>query len=405
MAVREIINSNDITIIFFITLSGRCYHHLFIIILFDVSPSIKFNGAIYFFNISFFFPSFLITFANTMAQKIDFTNDIRGTLAEQVRLFPHDLTFVLTDSNTRRWCWPLIEGLDALSHAQLITVPAGDEHKNLDSLTHVWTALQEGGATRHSLLINLGGGMVTDLGGFAASTFKRGIGFINIPTSLLAMVDASVGGKTGINFGGLKNEVGTFCQAFSVIICTDFLKTIDHDNLLSGYAEMVKHGLISDNDTWAKLINTPLLLAEQLATSVAVKERIVEEDPDEQNIRKALNFGHTIGHAIESFYEGRLLHGHCVAYGIVGELYLSCLKKNFPTDKMRQTVRFIREHYATPAITCDDYPTLLSLIRHDKKNVAGQINFTLLSNIGEISINQTVTDEEIMEALDFIREG
>jgi len=344
-----------------------------------------------------------------MTQQVDFTHDIKGTLSEKKRLIPHDLTFVLTDSNTHRLCWPLVEGLDELSKAQIITIPAGDEHKDLESLTIVWKALQTGGATRHSLLINLGGGMVTDLGGFAASTFKRGISFINIPTSLLAMVDASVGGKTGINFGGLKNEVGTFCQANSVIICTDFLQTLDNDNLLSGYAEMLKHGLISNDETWTELLDSDLDVAPHLShlleKSVAVKERIVTEDPNEQGIRKALNFGHTIGHAIESFFEGRLLHGHCVACGMVCELYLSCLKKGFPTEKMRQTVRFIHEHYATPAITCDDYPTLLALMRHDKKNKAGQINFTLLSDIGDICINQTVTDDEIMEALDFLREG
>ena len=259
--------------------------------------------------------------------------------------------------------------------------------------------------------------MVTDLGGFAASTFKRGINYINIPTTLLAMVDASVGGKTGINFRGLKNEVGVFSNASTVILDTQFLQTLDAENICSGYAEMLKHGLISNSEMWAELINFKLespdlsMLQRMVADSVAVKQRIVTEDPLEQGIRKALNLGHTIGHAFESFalspqtsHLSPLLHGYAVAYGLVCELYLSAAKTGFPTDKMHQTVGFIKEHYGKMAITCDDYPTLLELMTHDKKNVAGTINFTLLGGIGDIRINQTATKEEIFEALDFYRE-
>lgn len=346
-----------------------------------------------------------------MKQQIIFTQDIRSALADVVKDIPHDRLFVLTDTNTRQYCLPLVD----LPEAVVITIPSGDANKELNSLSHVWSALQEGRATRHSLLINLGGGMVTDLGGFAASTFKRGISFVNIPTTLLSMVDASVGGKTGINFGGLKNEVGTFCEAACVIISTSFLQTLDQENILSGYAEMLKHGLISQQHTWAELLNYQLEelkkqekleeLETLLRKSIAVKERIVTEDPHEHGIRKALNLGHTIGHAIESFFQGRLLHGYCVAFGLIAELYLSCIKTGFPTEKMRQTVRFIRSHYGTADITCDDYPTLLALMQHDKKNMANDINFTLLADIGDIRINQTCTDEEIKEALDFLREG
>ena len=263
-------------------------------------------------------------------------------------------------------------------------------------------------------MLNLGGGMVTDLGGFAASTFKRGINYINIPTTLLAMVDASVGGKTGINFRGLKNEIGVFNNASSVILHTQFLKTLDHENICSGYAEMLKHGLISNVPMWAELLNFDLdqpdywQLQRMVADSVAVKERIVEEDPTEQGIRKALNLGHTIGHAFESFALARqtpVLHGYAVAYGLICELYLSCLKTGFPTEQMHQTVRFIRDNYGRMDISCKDYPTLLELMTHDKKNTAGQINFTLLGGIGDIRINQTATQEEILTALDFYREG
>ena len=398
-------------------------------------------------------------FANDMAQKVIFSEQLERTLETAIGECHPDRLFVLTDDNTRRLCWPVVKDYGCLAAAQLITIPAGDEHKNLTSLSHVWQQLQQGGATRHSLMVCLGGGMVTDLGGFAASTFKRGIAFINIPTTLLAMVDASVGGKTGINFGGLKNEVGVFSEAQAVIICTRFLQTLDMQNVLSGYAEMLKHGLISNKEHWAELLRFPIEglnrqdvedssggqdpsggLASLLARSVAVKERIVEADPHEQGLRKALNLGHTIGHAIEEWSfkptpnpsrgEGSLgtlsgvkanqaplpsggdgggsssplLHGYAVAYGLVGELYLSAVKCHFPTDRLRQTVQFVREHYGTPVITCNDYPALLRLMTHDKKNTAGTINFTLLSDIGELQLNQSATDEEICEALDFLRE-
>ena len=260
--------------------------------------------------------------------------------------------------------------------------------------------------------MNVGGGMVTDLGGFAASTFKRGIAYINIPTTLLAMVDASVGGKTGINFGGLKNEIGVFNNARSVIIDTEFLRTMDCENILSGYAEMLKHGLISDEAMWAELVGFDIerpdldALRGMVARSVAVKERIVGQDPTERGLRKALNIGHTVGHAFESLALRRkpVLHGYAVAYGLVCELYLSALKAGFPTDKMHQTVAFINEHYGKMPITCDDYPALLELMTHDKKNTAGTINFTLLGGIGDIRINQTASKDEILDALDFYRE-
>ena len=249
--------------------------------------------------------------------------------------------------------------------------------------------------------------------GFAASTFKRGISYSNIPTTLLSMVDASVGGKTGINFGGLKNEIGVFNNARSVILDTVFLKTMDEENLLSGYAEMLKHGLISNEPMWAELMRfSPLTsnlqpLAKMVADSVAVKQRIVLEDPTEQGIRKALNLGHTAGHAFESLALERkpVLHGYAVAWGLIVELWLSCVKTGFPQDKMRQTVSFILEHYGRMTITCDDYPHLLELMHHDKKNTGSDINFTLLGGIGDIRINQTASEEEIKEALDFYRES
>lgn len=349
-----------------------------------------------------------------MKQKVVISGNLERDLVNAISECEHDRIFVLTDETTQQLCWPKIKNFKALKNSTPIIIKATDTHKNLDTLSQVWQALSNGGATRHSLMINLGGGMVTDLGGFAASTFKRGIDFINIPTTLLAMVDASVGGKTGINFGGLKNEIGVFSDSRFVIINTQFLDTLDHDNICSGYAEMLKHGLISDEHTWAELVtfdlDTPDLsqLQRMVAESIKVKERIVEADPHEHGIRKALNLGHTMGHAFESFAMRRgtpILHGYAVAYGLISELYMSARKTAFPTDRMHQTVRFIRENYGTFNITCDDYPTLIELMRHDKKNTSGIINFTLLGNVGDIRINQTANEEEIKEALDFFREG
>ena len=345
-------------------------------------------------------------------QKVIISENLREALTEAVRECPHDKMFVLVDETTERLCLPVIAAFECMREAQTIVIGATDANKTIDSLSHVWSELQRMGATRHSLMVNLGGGMVTDLGGFAASTFKRGISYINIPTTLLSMVDASVGGKTGINFGGLKNEIGVFNNARSVILDTTFLSTLDHENILSGFAEMLKHGLIDSENHWAELLSEEVRVkseefAAALEKSVAVKQRIVTEDPTEQGIRKALNLGHTAGHAFESLALERrpVLHGYAVAWGLVVELYLSCVKTGFPTDKMRQTVSFIREHYGRMAITCDDYPHLIELMHHDKKNTGNTINFTLLGGIGDIRINQTATEDEIREALDFYREG
>lgn len=353
-----------------------------------------------------------------MQQRVIISQDIEHDLAQAIAETEHDRVFVLTDDITQECCLPKVASLFAKHNATTITIRHDDTNKTLATLADVWTALQRGGATRHSLLVNLGGGMVTDLGGFAAATFKRGINFINIPTTLLAMVDAAVGGKTGINFGGLKNEVGAFANARYVIVNTCFLDTLDTANLCSGYAEMLKHSLISNAQMWAEHVNFDILqpdlaeLQRMVAASIAVKEHIVADDPHEHGIRKALNFGHTIGHALEEFSmqqstqpPGALLHGYAVAFGLIGELYISARKAGFPTARLHQTARFIRENYGAVAFTCDDYPTLLNLMRHDKKNTSDTINFTLLHDIGDIRINQTATDEEIREALDFIKEG
>lgn len=347
-------------------------------------------------------------------QKILIGTHLEEDLRSLLREVEYDRLFVLTDERTHTFCFPLLKQTGLVDEAQVITVAAGDEHKDLAALADVWMALSREGATRHSLLLNLGGGMIGDLGGFAAASFKRGIKFVNLPTTLLAMVDASVGGKTGINFDGLKNEVGVFASAAGVVIDTSFLATLDHPNILSGYAEMLKHGLLSSEIHWADLLHFDVeqidypLLGRMVNRSVAVKAEIVAKDPHEQYIRKALNLGHTVGHAFESLAlaDGRpVLHGYAVAWGLICELYLSVQKEGFPIDKFRQTVAFIKSHYGSFVFDCRQYEHLYELMLHDKKNTAGVVNFSLLGDIGEVRIDRTASKDELFEAFDFYRES
>lgn len=325
-----------------------------------------------------------------------------------------DKVFVLYDTTTLSLCAPLLKDSAALKDAVRIVIGATDANKTLETLASVWTELSNGGASRHSLLVNVGGGMVSDLGGFAASAFKRGIAYINVPTTLLSMVDASVGGKTAINFNGLKNEIGVFNAPRRVIVDTEFLRSLDTQNLLSGYAEMIKHGLISNEKNWAQLMNFNFNdcdiaeLHDMVAASIDIKADIVRQDPHEHGIRKALNVGHTAGHALESFALAKqrpVLHGHAVAWGMVCELFLSKTKKNFPSSQMQQTIAYIRQNYGSIAYTCKDYGRLYELMRHDKKNTGGIVNFTLLSGIGKIELDCTASKDEIMAMLDFFRDA
>ncbi len=346
-------------------------------------------------------------------QQIIYTNDLVRQLSQIIRKNGDpDRIIWLTDTNTHQLCLPLFGTLPT-DEAEIV-IPADDTHKTLATLEHVWCGLQEHKATRHSLLINLGGGMVTDLGGFAAATFKRGIRFINIPTTLLAMVDASVGGKTGINFGGLKNEVGSFAEAEAVLICTDFLHTLDHENLCSGFAEMLKHALLSNEEMFADHarfdLNAPQWdnLQDLVRQSIECKQEIVAADPHEKGLRKALNLGHTVGHAIESLMMERgtpVLHGYAVAWGLVCELFISAVQMDFPKPQLYSILRFVTTHYGRPAIACDDYEQLYQYMQHDKKNEAGRINFTLLTAIGKIALNCQVERKLINEAFDYLREA
>lgn len=284
--------------------------------------------------------------------------------------------------------------------------------KTLTDVEEIWQWLHEQGATRQSLLVCVGGGTVTDLGGFAAATFKRGIRYVNIPTTLLAMVDASTGGKTGFNYAGLKNEIGCFYSPLETIIDTSWLRTLPYEEILSGYAEMIKHTLIADKDEYERLSGSEPMddMERKIHTSIAIKKRIVEQDPYEKDNRKALNFGHTVGHAIEAGSLKKnarntppLRHGYAVMQGMVTELYISVVKAGLNRETLRQMSHFLVEHYGRPVCACSDYDTLLALMRSDKKNNRfGEINFTLLPSIGHPVINQVVPDSLVKEALDYL---
>ncbi|MBQ8101065.1 MAG: 3-dehydroquinate synthase [Paludibacteraceae bacterium] len=354
------------------------------------------------------------------------TSDLDLSLREAAGLRTADRLYLLCDESTLRHCLPAVRQTFALADNHVLCLPAGEETKSVDGLCRVWDFLIAGGATRSSMLLVLGGGVLSDLGGMAASTFKRGIPYVNIPTTLLAMVDAAQGGKTGINYGGLKNEVGLFAPPAATIVYPPFLRSLPVRELLSGYAEMLKHALIASPLELAAVLSenalaalTDLadpaggtnmsLLADLISRSIDIKQYIVEQDPEEQGIRKTLNFGHTIGHALEELSAASaagddvLSHGYAVAYGIVAELYLSVLKLGFPQQTLSQVAAFVREHYGRPACRCRDYDRLLDLMRHDKKNPSpDRISFTLLRQVGNYRLDQTCTDSEIREALDFL---
>ncbi|MBN2805822.1 MAG: 3-dehydroquinate synthase [Prolixibacteraceae bacterium] len=346
-------------------------------------------------------------------------NDIRVTdqlekeLGSIVSNYPTGKVYMVVDENTRKLCLPKLRNFQFLKGVPVLEIPSGEEHKNLDSVVEVWNFLEDHGADRKSLLMNLGGGMLSDLCGFAASCFKRGLHFVNIPTTLLSQVDASVGGKTGINFNGLKNEIGVFNQPRTVLIAPEFLKTIDRANFLSGYAEMLKHGLIHSKKHWDELLAFDLdhidyaSLGEVIARSVAIKEYFVENDPTEQNIRKALNLGHTVAHAFESMalHQRRpILHGFAVAYGLIVELYLSAKKVGFSMEQTKEIARWIIEVFGKFEISTSDYEVLYLKMTKDKKNEAGRINFTLVPEIGKVEINVNIEKELIFEGMDYFRQ-
>lgn len=349
-------------------------------------------------------------------QKLIITNQLNKTLSQEIDLLKPDKIFLLTDSNTHKSCYPIIKDNPDLETVNSISVPQGDNHKNIDTLSFIWRNLSTLGASRKSLLINLGGGMISDMGAFAAATFKRGIQCINIPTTLLAMVDASLGGKTGINFNGLKNEVGAFFEADAVLIDMQFLSTLDKQNNLSGYAEMLKHGLISCTPDYKALLNFTFgenadynLLGKLVEESIEVKKECVNQDPFEKGIRKVLNLGHTVGHAFESFAlldERPIHHGYAVAWGLICELYIAHRQCGFPQEELRTLIDLIKERYGVFHITCENYDKLYEFILHDKKNTkgAGIVSMPLLKKRGDIALDEVVEKDLIYQSFDFYRD-
>lgn len=312
---------------------------------------------------------------------------------------------VLTDEHSQLHCLPKIKEVLPANFTP-VQVKSGEEHKNLRSCAHIWEELTLAGFDRHGLLINLGGGVITDMGGFCAATYKRGIDFVNIPTTLLSQVDASAGGKLGIDFSSYKNHIGLFQDAMAVIIDPGFLETLPLRELRSGYAEVLKHALIADEAHWQQLQKTHWQQQpweEVIRHSVAIKHRITTADPTEKGLRKILNFGHTIGHAIESYFleQGRekLLHGEAVAIGMLCESYLSANKTDLSLSALDDICHYISEVWKLPLIPVDSFDNLCALALQDKKNEKGTINCTLLAGIGAAVYNQPLNQQEIRDAL------
>ncbi|MCX6228851.1 MAG: 3-dehydroquinate synthase [Bacteroidia bacterium] len=340
------------------------------------------------------------------------TTNLESELGKILSRYPEDKLFLVTEETCDRLCVPLIASTPGFSKFKKVVIPSGESNKKLASVEKIWLFLSQNGADRKSLVVNLGGGMLTDLGSFAASTIKRGMDFVNIPTTLLAQVDASVGGKTGFNFNGLKNEIGVINQPISVIIDTRFLHSIDQPNFISGYAEMIKHGLINSVDHLQEVQNfdpkNPNFetLIGIIARSVAIKDEFVFQDPNERNVRKALNFGHTIGHAFESYameIDQPILHGYAVAYGMLAELYLSHKVCNLPLEVVNELSTWLLALYGKYTIEESRYEALFQLMTHDKKNEGSRINFTLIPAAGEMAINQNCDKKLVFEALEYFR--
>lgn len=313
--------------------------------------------------------------------------------------------FILCDENTATYCLPLfLAQLDTEIDTELIEIEAGEESKCLEVLEQLWLSLSEMQADRHSLVINLGGGVVSDLGGFLAATYMRGIQFVNFPTSLLAMVDASVGSKTGINFGAFKNRIGAFADAQLVGVMPDFLESLPPRELLSGWAEMIKHGLISAPEHFRDIIqldsSKPLPSLSQIKVSIGIKSQIVSADPREASLRKTLNFGHSLGHALESFYQTHqeaLSHGHCVALGMIVALDLSVAQLSFPSAQAEKIQRFLAAVFPWPEHLMEKEDLHL-LMLGDKKNRGSKIKMVLLSEIGQAHFDQEVDFEKIWQS-------
>ncbi|WP_460218953.1 3-dehydroquinate synthase [Psychroserpens sp. MEBiC05023] len=347
----------------------------------------------------------------TNTYKIHFNDNAYVELNRYIDNHSFSKIFILVDSNTHEHCLPrFMSHLTTKITIEIIEIEAGEVYKTIDTCVGVWNALSELGADRKSLMLNLGGGVVTDLGGFVACTFKRGIKYINIPTSLLAMVDASVGGKTGVDLGAIKNQIGVISSGDMVLIDTSYLETLPQNQMKSGLAEMLKHGLIRDRDYFNRLTDLSKLSLQDLDgliyESVEIKKIVVTNDPTEQGERKHLNFGHTLGHAIESYFlshpeKEELLHGEAIIIGMILECYLSVVELDFPKEDLETITNAFNHLYAPISIEPSDYDAIIELLKYDKKNEHGNINFVLLESIGTPKINCLVDNELIVNSFEY----
>jgi 3-dehydroquinate synthase len=316
--------------------------------------------------------------------------------------------FIIVDSNTNEFCLPkFLPFIETDLTIEIIEFENGEENKNIETCVQIWNVLTELGADRKTLIINLGGGVVTDLGGFVSSTFKRGVDFIHVPTTLLSMVDASVGGKNGVDLGNLKNQIGVINTPTMVLIDSQYLETLPQNEMRSGLAEMLKHGLIYDKKYWEQFLDLKAIdfadFDQLIYKSVVIKNEIVSQDPTEKNIRKSLNFGHTLGHAIESYFlenenKTTLLHGEAIAVGMILESYISWDKKLISMEEYKLIKKTIKSIFSDVSFFENDIEPILELLIHDKKNEYGSIQFALIEGIGKIKINQSVENELILRA-------
>lgn len=315
--------------------------------------------------------------------------------------------FILVDENTHQNCLPqLITNVEALISAEIIEIDSGEENKTLETCIQLWEALTELGADRHSVLINLGGGVITDMGGFVAATYKRGIRFYNIPTTLLAQVDASTGSKTGVDLGGLKNQVGVFADPQAVYINPGFLRTLPNEQLQSGFGEIIKHALIADKSYWTLIKKAFYYEVENwgnlIKPSLNIKSSIVIKDPTERGPRKLLNFGHTIGHALETYaLENKrpLLHGQAVALGMLAEAWLSTQLTGLSEDEFNEIQIVILSNFDIFQFEESNFERIIELMGHDKKNVSGQVRLTFLNQIGKGVYDISCDEGLLREAL------
>lgn len=342
------------------------------------------------------------------------TRNPSRTIDETIERLQPDRVLVVTDLNVEREVLPKISDSKILRESPRIAISCGENGKSLETVSKVWEKLEETGATRRSVVLNIGGGVVTDLGGFAAATYKRGIRTVNFPTTLLGAVDAATGGKTGINFKGLKNEIGAFHLPSKVIISAEHFATLPESEILSGYAEMVKTAMISDRNFYIQLLDMEavtgdqLTLGESVEKCVRIKDEVVEADPYEKGLRKILNFGHTAGHAFESLRISRGLevtHGKAVAHGMLVALILSHIKLGFDSKEVYHYQTFLKEHYGSSLMRCEDMEVVIEKMNSDKKNRRyGEPLFTLLKTIGQPEINVSASQEEIKEALELYQD-